>query len=315
MMNRDHSIDSFRGIAIIGMVFFTITLRLSSNLPEILRHNVWGSVHLGDFILPMFLFASGLSLAYFLKKREKEKKNVFLQSILLRFGKLALVGISLSIFSAYGFLEMDEVMLSAILFIACIALSKLNWKILIGIIFFINLSYISLIYFDMTSIFVGHYLGGYPAALYYLPVMLTGLVIGKGIISKRLWCGSNQIIIWSTFIFLLIFLIFIPLNKMTATPSFVMLSVLFSFLIFVVMAEINSKIGSLKRLESIGRKPLRYWLMMYIVFLIPLWFYADFTKQNFPLDINWILAILVSLGLLILFYMFSRLIEYINISN
>ena len=81
------------------------------------------------------------------------------------------------------------------------------------------------------------------------------------------------------------------------------------------MAEINSKIGSLKRLESIGRKPLRYWLMMYIVFLIPLWFYADFTKQNFPLDINWILAILVSLGLLILFYMFSRLIEYINISN
>ena len=146
MMNRDHSIDAFRGLSIIGMVFFTVILRLSSNLPDILRHNVWGTVHLGDFILPMFLFASGLSLAYYLKKRENEKKNVFLQSILLRFGKLALVGISLSIFSAYGFLEMDEVMLSALLFIACVVLSKLNWKILIGIIFVINLSYIFLIH-------------------------------------------------------------------------------------------------------------------------------------------------------------------------
>ena len=55
------------------MVFFTVTLRLSSDLPDPLRHNVWGSLHLGDFVLPMFLFASGLSLAYFLQKREKEQ--------------------------------------------------------------------------------------------------------------------------------------------------------------------------------------------------------------------------------------------------
>jgi predicted acyltransferase len=314
-MNRNHSIDVFRGFAIIGMVFFTVTLRLSSDLPDILRHNVWGTVHLGDFILPMFLFASGLSLAYFLKKRENEKKNVFLQSILLRFGKLALVGISLSIFSAYGFLEMDEVMLSALLFVACVVFSKLNWKILIGIIFAINLSYIFLIHFGMTSIFVGHYLGGYPAALYYLPVMLTGLVIGKGIISNGLWCGSNQTVMWSTFIFFLIFLIFIPLNKMTATPSFVMLSILFSFIIFVLMAEINSKIGSLKKLESIGRKPLRYWLMMYIVFLIPLWFYVEFSSKTLPLNIPWYIGIIISLGVLILLYFVSCFIEYITISN
>jgi hypothetical protein len=263
----------------------------------------------------MFLFASGLSLAYYLKKRENEKKNVFLQSIILRFSKLALVGISLSIFSAYGFLEMDEVMLSAILFIACVVLSKLNWKIIMVIIFFINLSYIGLIQFNQVTIFVGHYLGGYPAALYYLPVMLTGLVIGKGIISKGLWCGSNQTVMWSTFIFFLIFLILIPLNKMTAAPSFVMLSVLFSFLIFVLINEINSKIGSLKRLESIGRKPLRYWLMMYIVFLIPLWFYIEFYGQTFPLDISWYIGIIISFVVLMLLYFISCFIEYITISN
>jgi predicted acyltransferase len=314
-MNRDHSIDSFRGIAIIGMVFFTITLRLSSNLPDILRHNVWGSVHLGDFILPMFLFASGLSLAYYLKKRENEKKNVFFQSILLRFGKLALVGISLSIFSAYGFLEMDEVMLSALLFIACVVLSKINWKILIGIIFVINLSYIFLIHFDMTSIFVGHYLGGYPAALYYLPIMLIGFVIGKGIISKGFWSNINKITIAMTFSFFLFFLIVTPINKLIATPSFIMLSVLFSFFILLILEWIVSNFHYLKRLEFIGKKPLRYWLMMYIIFLIPLRFIVEFYNLSFPLNIDWYISIFICIGLITLFCIISYTIEYINISN
>ena len=314
-MLRYQPIDAFRGLSILGMVFFTVTLRLSSNLPEVLRHNVWGSVHLGDFILPMFLFASGLSLSYFLQKKEKENKKVFLRSVIGRFGKLALVGVSLSIFSAYGFLEMDEVMLSAILFIACVALSKLNWKTILGIIFFINLSYIALIQLDQVTIFIGHYLGGYPAAFYYLPVMLTGLVIGKGIISKGLWCKSNKITIAVTFFFFLFFLIFIPLNKMSATPSFIMLSILFSFLIFAVIEKMISSIISLKRLESIGRTPLRYWLMMYIVFLIPVWFYIDFSEQILPLNITWYIGIVISLGLLVILYITSRLIEYMTISN
>jgi hypothetical protein len=312
-MNRDHSIDSFRGIAIIGMVFFTITLRLSNNLPNIIRHNVWGSVHLGDFILPMFLFASGLSLAFYLEKNEKNK--LFNKKVFGRFFKLVLIGISLSIFSAYGFLEMDEVMLSALLFIACIGLSKLNWKVIIGIIFIINLSYLLLIQFDYVSIFYGHYLGGYPSALYYLPVMLTGLIIGKGIYSEKLWIKKNIITIMMIFIFFLIFLIFIPLNKMTATPTFIMLSILFSFLVFIIIDKIIYKIGSLKNLEHIGKKPLRYWLLMYIIFLIPLWFIIEFYNLSFPLNINWYFSIIICIGLIALFYLISYTIEYINISN
>jgi len=313
-MDRDHSIDAFRGLAILGMVFFTVTLRLSSNLPEILRHNVWGTVHFGDFILPMFLFASGLSLAYYLQKREKEKKFI-LRSVVLRFGKLVLIGVALSIFSAYGFLEMDEVMLSAILFIVCVGLSKLNWKIIMGIIFVINLSYIALIQLDMISIFIGHYLGGYPAALYYLPVMLTGLVIGKGIISKGFWCNINKTVFWTTFIFFLLFLIYIPLNKMTVTPSFIMLSILFSYIIFAATYTIVANKIHLKRLEYLGQKPIRYWLMMYLFFLIPLWFYVKFFKQNFPFNLQWYLAVMLSLVIIIILYAISRVIDYITISN
>jgi len=314
-MDRYQPIDAYRGLAILGMVFFTVTLRLSSNLPDLLRHNVWGSVHLGDFILPMFLFASGLSLAYYLQGTENENKNSFLRSVSGRFGKLALVGISLSIFSAYGFLEMDEVMLCALLFIACVALSKLNWKIILGIVFLINLSYFALMQLNQEAIFIGHYLGGYPAAVYYLPVMLTGLVIGKGTISNGLWCKSDKIIIAMTFVFFIFFLVFIPLNKMAATPSFILLSILFSFIVFAVIEKIISNLFSLKILEYIGRKPLRYWLMMYIVFLIPLWFYVELFGQTFPLNITWYISIIISAGLMIFLYMVSYLVEYATISN
>ena len=314
-MVRYKPIDAFRGLAILGMVFFTVTLRLSRDLPDVLRHNVWASVHIGDFILPMFLFASGLSLAYYLQKKEKDKKSILFLKVIRRFTILALIGVSLSIFSAYGFLEMDEVMLSAILFICCVALAKLNWKIILCIIFFINISYIALMQLDKLNIFIGHYLGGYSAALYYLPIMLTGLVIGKGIISNGLWCKSNKTIIIMIFIFFIFFLVFIPLNKMTASPSFIMLSILFSFLIFTIVDSIISINKSLNRLEYFGRKPLRYWLIMYIIFIIPLWFYIELSKQSLPLNIIWYIAILISLVLIMIFYIISRIIEYIDISD
>lgn len=308
-MGRDHTIDAFRGFAIIGMVFFTVTLRLSSELPEPLRHNVWGSLHLGDFVLPMFLFASGLSLAYFLNKKEREKQNIFLQDVIGRFGKLTLVGVLLSFFSAYGFLEMDEVMLSAILFIVCAAFSKFDWKIVLVIIFFINISYIIIFQLGWINIFIGRYLGGYPAAIYYLPVMLVGLVIGKGIISKGLWCESNVLTILLIFVFFIIFWGFIPINKMAVSPSFIMLSILFSFLIFAVIDKIVTNIASFGELEYLGRKPLRYWILMYTIFIIPLWFYVEFTGQTLPLYLPWFNGVLISLGLMMLFCVISHMID------
>ena len=314
-MDRYKPIDAFRGLTILGMVFFTVTLRLSSDLPEILRHNVWGSTHVGDFILPMFLFSSGLSLAYYIQKREKEGKTIFLKSVSARFGKLALVGILLSFFSASKFLEMDEVMLSAILFVACIVLYKLDWRIHLGIIFVINCSYLVLLHFQVTDIFIGHYLGGYPAALYYLPVMLVGLMISKAIISKKLWCEQNAITVLIIGVFFVIFWGLIPINKLTATPSFIMLSILFSFLVFTLIERIVRKIQSVQELEYLGRKPIRYWILMYIVFIIPLWFYIEVSELTLPLSLHWPFGILISLGLMVLFWAVSHMIDYVTISD
>jgi predicted acyltransferase len=309
-MERDCAIDLFRGVTIVGMVFFTVTLRLSRNLPEILRHNVWGYLHVGDFILPMFLFASGLSLAYYIQKRKKEEKTGFIKNVGMRFGKLALVGILLSFFSASEFLEMDEVMLSAILFIICVMLYRLDWKIHLVIIFLINCSYFVLLHFQITVIFVGHYLGGYSAALYYLPVILVGLMIGKEIISKKVWSEQNAIIILIISVFFIIFFGFIPINKLTVTPSFIMLSILFSFLVFAFIEYISGKIQFGKELEYLGRKPIRYWILMYIIFIIPLWFYIQVSELTLPLSLNWPFGIIISIGLMILFWAISHLIDY-----
>lgn len=307
-MSRNPSIDTFRGVAIIAMVFFTLTLKLSNDLPEIIRHNSYDSLHIGDFVLPMFLFASGLSIAYFIKKKESMKKREYKVDILRRFIRLVIIACILSPFSANGLFEMDEVMLSAILFIFCILLLKLNMKILIGIIFSINISYILLKEYYGTSIFEGYYLGGYPAALYYFPVMLIGFMIGKELITIQVFCKKNWIIISIIVLFFFISWIFIPIKKLEATPSFMMLSVLFSFSIFVFVDKIVKK-RRFKEIEYLGKKPIRYWMMMYIIFIIPAHFYIESNNKGFPLDIQWQFGIFISFGLMILLWGISKVID------
>ena len=94
-----------------------------------------------------------------------------------------------------------------------------------------------------------------------------------------------------------------------------MLSILFSFLVFVLIEKITTTLPSFKKLENLGKKPLRYWLIMYVVFLIPLWFYIEFYNLTFPLNLDWYIAILISIILMIIFYMLSILIEHIAVSK
>jgi len=306
---RYKPIDTFRGFSILAMVFFTVTLRLSRDLPDILRHNVWGSLHVGDFVLPFFLFSSGLSLAFYISKNEQLKD--FFQNVTKRFIKLAFVGILLSYFSAYGFFEMDEVMLCAFCFIICILINRFDYRINLCLILTINLSYLLLLYLKIQDIFIEHYLGGYPAIVYYLPVMLVGLLLGNGIISDGLYCKKNNIIISTIFVFFLIFWFLIPIHKLTVTPSFIMLSIIVSYLIFVFIEMILKVVKSSKELDYIGKKPLRYWIMMYIFFLIPLKLYTVTVNLKIPLEINWTIAIVISFILMICLWGLSHIIDYL----
>ena len=308
-MERNRSIDAFRGVAILGMIFFTVTLKISSTLPDPLRHNVRDSVHIGDFVLPLFLFASGLSLAYYVEKGKKENRMQFLRKVIDRFGKLAFVGLSLSFFSAYGFLEMDEVMLIAISFLACIALERLDWKILICLVLLIDLTYLILMRTDRVDIFERHYLGGYPASLYYLQIMLIGSMIGKGILKKSLFTRDNLIIVSFVILFFIFFRMFIPINKLSVSPSFMLLSILFSFLLFSILHKFKLHERVSGQLEYMGQRPMRFWLLMYILVIIPLRFWAELSQKTHPLDLQWPLTLVFCGAVMLLFWRVSRIFD------
>jgi len=306
------------------MVFFTLTLKLSSNLPGPLRHNVPGSFHAGDIVLPMFLFASGLSLAHYIENRKSLESCDFIKGIIGRFGKLALIGVSLSYFSAHGLFEMDEVMLSAICFLACIFLSRLNWKIALVIILLIDLSYLLLIKFDHTYIFSRHYLGGYLSAFYYLPVMLSGLYAGRNMIIKdrpnyravsmentqeKHVSANNLLFMSGVLVLFLLSLLYVPIDKLVAAPAFMMLSILVSFLLFIVISNIKFKNPIVEQIEYLGKNPLRFWMMMYMLMIIPAIIYLRSTDGYFPLYVPWLIGIFISLTFMFLLWGLSLILD------
>jgi len=304
-MDRNQAIDVYRGSAIVGMVFFTLTLKLSFGLPDPLKHNAYGTLHLGDLVLPMFLFASGLSLAFF----QEKYKGQLSEQVSKRFLRLAVVGVLLSPFSTWAPFQMDEVLLCAILFLACVVLSKLDWRMHLIIIFVINCSYLLLMHYQMDEIFYEQYLGGYPAALYYLPVMLVGFDIGNGIINGHLYSKRNIATIGVIACNFLVFWLLIPIDKLIATPSFMMLAILFCFVLLVIIYKLLENIGGMEELEYLGRNPFRYWIMMYVLLIIPLRLYTD---NQFPMDIHWLAGVMLSIAALLILVLLSKVIDKIK---
>jgi hypothetical protein len=289
---RVRAIDVFRGLSIVLMVFFSIICRLSDSLPGPLEHNVENSLHVGDFVLPMFLFASGMSLVFYARKRKK-KKSGYMLDILERFGKLVGIAILLSPFSAGGWFEMDEVMLSALLFIPTIILLGFSEVFIFAAALFVFLLYLALQSMHLLPDFTAHYLGGYAAAVFYLPVMLGGVLAAKKIdeIEKLL-----VIAVLVSFILLVV----VPPYKMEATPSFMALSVAFSLAVFAIVKNVNSGF-----LEYLGRKPFRYWVLMFVVLIVPIVFYAIFTGSSIPLGFGWGTVLAVTIASLFLLYLIS----------
>jgi hypothetical protein len=296
---RLREIDVFRGLSVLSMVFFTIIFRLSRTLPDFLIHNVRNSLHIGDFVLPMFLFASGMSIVFFVSKRKKEKPGIFAMDIAGRFGKLAMIALFLSPFSAGEALGMDEVMLSALLFIPTVFLARYDVKIIGAVAAGVIISYFALAGIGALPDFTEHYLGGYQAAVFYLPVMLCGLIAGKMLDkTKELMIG---------FLAVAVFLMFItPACKLCLTPSFMMLSAAVSLMVFEASKLIKSK-----KLEFLGRKTIRYWVMMFLLMIIPLSIYEAYANTSLPLNFGTVEALLITLLMLPLIYIVSLAIEVV----
>ncbi|MFH1394224.1 MAG: heparan-alpha-glucosaminide N-acetyltransferase domain-containing protein [Candidatus Micrarchaeota archaeon] len=305
-MERVGEIDAFRGFVIVLMVFFTLTQMLSSNLPDILKHNQDWELHFGDFVLPMFLFASGMSLVFYVRKHNAKGRREFILDILERFGKLAIIALMLSVYTSGEIFGMDVIMLSALLFLGTMVVFRLSQPAILALMAAICLLYYALLQIGTMPVSMESDLGGYPAAAYYFTVMLSGMLFGKELERKN-ESGMKRLAI----IFLALFAgsaLLMPIDKMSASPSFMMLSVLISLGFFSATA-LAMKAGKLHLFQWLGRTPLRYWILMFLLFIIPLMYYTYFRGQAFPMEIDWHIGIAVSAGVMFMLGAVSWIID------
>ncbi|MDD5022899.1 MAG: heparan-alpha-glucosaminide N-acetyltransferase domain-containing protein [Candidatus ainarchaeum sp.] len=298
-MNRNHSIDLFRGISVVLMVFFTLILKLSNSLIDVLNHNVSGSFHFGDLVLPFFIFASGLSLSYFFNKRKKLSNINFFLDILYRIFILGIIWVFISPFSSGMLFGMDEIALILVLFILLCPLIRLRDEYLLLISLILFMLYPILSY----NIDFSYYLGGFYASIFYLPIILSGFAIGRSIINNT--PIIKKVMLFSFILFIILFYLF-PIDKMRASPSFMALSILLASLLFHILYKypIKNKI-----LQYLGKNSLRYWVLMFVLFIIPVKLLYFSGVIPLPMQFSTIEAIFISLIFLVVFALISYFID------
>ncbi|MEW6722311.1 MAG: heparan-alpha-glucosaminide N-acetyltransferase domain-containing protein [Candidatus Micrarchaeota archaeon] len=294
---RVAEIDRFRGFTIVAMVFFSLISILSRTLPDVLAHNAEKSLHIGDFVFPMFLFASGMSLVFFHRRREGKKAGGYALDVAERTGKLAIIWFFLSPVSSGEFLGMDEVLLSAILFVISLILLRFGWAGLAAGAALPALAYAALAAIGGLPDFSLGYLGGYQAILFWLPVMIGGVM--AGIMLERL----ERFLLASLVAAALLLLVFPP-YKMELSPSFMALSVSFAASVFIILRKTQSGV-----LEYIGKAPIRYWVLMFLMFIVPTGFYAISRKLDVPLPLGWVEAVVLSSGACIAIFAASKALD------
>ena len=218
------------------MLFYSIIFRLSDNLPWLLDHNQPFSLHLGDFVLSMFLFTTGMAL-YFMRTFKWE-----------RWARMFFIWFLFSPFSSGKLFGMDELVLNALLSLLSFPfINAPSWVLAL-----LSLFTVALYPFISLS---EDYLGGYPAAIFYWPVMLCGILAARNL-------DKPLRLLLALFLAALLSLLLFPPYKMSASPSFMLLSALFSLSLFSLIHK--TRLSS-KWLETLGRFSLYYWSFMLVL--------------------------------------------------
>lgn len=290
------------------MVIFALNWKLTADLPTFLRHNEINDLHVGDFVLPMFLFASGLSLAI-----SHQRARVCLLRKVSFWKRIALqVAISLVMapFIGYSFLVMDELMLNALLSVPCALLLSMGGRALFVASSLTFILYSVLSSFDLLPL-SNYYLGGYGAAIFYLPIMVAGATtfMDEGKVRRNL-VGWGLLFVVTA--------LFIPPRKLLVTPSFFALANMVCLLIYLGVRHRQHP-----AIEYLGRRPLRIWILlggmvaginMYENRSRTMEFLCSMLHLPKPhtLNIHWMIGIVFITGALFVFHYISHLIDGIK---
>jgi len=304
---RDRQLDLVRGVAVAGMFFFSLVAALSNSLPTILTHNVPGSLLPGDLVLSLFLWASGASLTIMFNRYKTLKNWGLWRKLIKRLTQMIVVSIIVTPFSAGSLLGMDEMMLNVVLTIPALVVVSFGPKITYLIIFGIWIAHEVAVSLGLIPSLPPIYLGGYPLAIFWLPILLSGslsynLSWGELKRSSPLWGALTAMAICGLG----------KADKMSITASFGALSV---FIAIGLLAIFRRYQVTSSYLEYFGSKPLRMWFLMFCL-LGPIRLYAESHQLvGLALSLSPSLAVVGSLGWMMTCYGISRGCDFFKTHN
>ena len=296
--SRDHQLDILRGVAVVGMFFFSSLLTLSDRLPLMLRHNEFGKLLPGDFVVTTFLFSSGVSIQLLMNRYPSILNRELWRKLSKRLLVMLLVSIVVTPFSVSELLGMDEVMLNLVLTIPAVLLSACGVRFSVAAVVMICGAYAV---FHAQIPFESRYLGGYPGAVFFFPAMLAGMFL-----SER---GRSQVwvhaLLWGCGAVLLAVVLGRP-DKLRVTPSFVALSSCVSLLLIGFLDRLRVECGPL---EYFGKHSLRMWFLLFAM-LGPVRLYAEVSLHTRQLSLSTTEALGISVGWMVVSYGMSKLLDW-----
>jgi hypothetical protein len=294
---RDAQLDLVRGVAVSGMFFFSFVGTLSDSLPSLLIHNVPGRLLVGDFVLSLFLFCSGISLAMMLKRYGSLYSLELWRKLSTRLSQMLLVSLFITPFSAGAILGMDEMMLNAVLTLpALLVISLGSWSIWSGLVL-IWLSHTLLVMGGVVPSLPAKYLGGYALSVFWLPIILGGAIVWP--LSEREL--GRQFGLWAGLLVMALVFCGAP-DKLSLSASFGVLSVFVGVFLLFIFRRYTARC---RWLEYFGSKPLRMWFLMFVL-LGPIRLYAENVHKRPVLSRSTFEAVLISITWMACCYWLSK---------
>lgn len=278
---RDAQLDVLRELAVVGMFFFSFVATLSDQLPVLLRHNVLGKLLPGDFVLSLFLFCSGLSLAMLRSRIISLEIWSMLRKLSVRIGQMLLASVFITPFSVGAVLGMDEMMLNLVLTLPALVVFACKrvwiWGCALGILILQAVLGVSGVLVPSPEV----YLGGYPLAIFWLPIVLGG-GLAWAHTAREVW---TQALLWCGLLGLAVFFVGWP-DKMGIPSTFGLMSIVISLVLLGILRHFSLRC---RWLEYIGGKPLRMWILMFVL-LGPIRLYAEVELRRMSLSLSPLVA-------------------------
>lgn len=299
MRPRVFAIDMLRGITIVGMVFYSVVSLLQKSVPFLFQHNVRAAFHPGNLVLPMFLFASGMSVVWFHQKLSELPKATERKALIKRVCLLLVTSFSISFFVTRHFFYLDEVMLNLLLFLPTYFLLRYSTRVIAVVAIGIICIHSALFALSLLPDFSSVYLGGYRGAIFYLPVMLCGVIAMRHLSHLELLAFLSFVVTGTT-------LALSAPYKMELYPSFITLSISLSLVALLLVRNYQ-----LPALIYLGKRPLRFWVLQFVFIIIPIRLTAMMDGHWRPTDVSPGLAVTIGFVSIFLLYGISRLMDLI----